>query len=41
VTDAIDADQRLSSSQKKVLLDMYKALLATEVGQATTTKQEI
>lgn len=40
VTDAIDADLRLSSSQKKVLLDMYKALLATEGGQAKTTKQE-
>ena len=40
VTDAVDADQRLSPSQKKVLLDMYKALIATDVGQAKTTKQE-
>jgi transcriptional regulator with XRE-family HTH domain len=40
VTDAIDADPRLSPNQKKVLLDMYKALLATDATQAKTTKQE-
>lgn len=27
ISDAIDADVRLSPSQKKVLLDMYKALI--------------
>jgi transcriptional regulator with XRE-family HTH domain len=27
IVEAIDADERLSSSQKKVLLDMYRALI--------------
>lgn len=41
VFEAIEADERLSSSHKKVLLDMYRALVQTN-GSAPdkTTKQE-
>lgn len=39
VMEAIDADERLSMGQKKVLLDMYKALVQ-KVGPATTTTSE-
>jgi transcriptional regulator with XRE-family HTH domain len=41
VFDAIEADERLSSGHKKVLLDMYRALIQTNGSVPDkTTKQE-
>jgi len=41
VIEAVDSDQRLSGSQKKVLLDMYKALVQVAgSGQGETSEQE-
>jgi hypothetical protein len=39
VSEAIDSDGRLTSDQKKVLLDMYRALVRTN-GNQEDTKQE-
>jgi transcriptional regulator with XRE-family HTH domain len=39
VVEAIDVDQRLSASHKKVLLDMYKALVQFD-GPAQETRSE-
>ena len=39
VFEAIDADDKLDNDQKKVLLDMYRALIRTN-GSVTAKKQE-
>jgi hypothetical protein len=39
VFEAIGADERLDTAQKKVLLDMYRALSRSN-GSVTTEKQE-
>ena len=38
ITEAVDADDRLNPSQKKVLLDMYRALVQSN-GSAHTEKE--
>jgi transcriptional regulator with XRE-family HTH domain len=40
ITDAVDADDRLSPSQKKVLLDMYRALVQSNGSMTDHTEQE-
>ena len=40
ISEAIDADGRLSLSQKKVLLDMYRALIQSNGSGTNHTEQE-
>lgn len=37
VVEAVDADERLTQSQKKVLLDMYRALIHSNGSEPETT----
>ncbi|MGA7229016.1 MAG: helix-turn-helix domain-containing protein [Acidimicrobiia bacterium] len=39
VFEAVEADERLDSRQKKVLLDMYKALIHANGSQSTKEKE--
>jgi len=40
ISDALDADVRLSPSQKKVLLDMYKALIHSNGSAASQANEQ-
>ena len=40
IFEAIEADERLSSNHKKVLLDMYRALIQSNGSVNKTTEQE-